>query len=274
MNAKDLSSQGTNITRRGFLQTTALASAALGTAPLTAWSSPASPAKTPSDTLSPVLLWYEQPAANWNEALPLGNGRLGAMVFGGKGRERLQLNEETIWTGEPDQEEHYHCTGPKALPEIRRLTFEGKWSEAQALFGKAMVDRWFAKYQPMCDLWLEFVGHENCRDYRRELSLHNAVAVTTYKVGDVAFRREFLISAVDQVLAGSITADCTGTVSFTASLAGVMDYGKTYSGGGGTISGDGAKGTVVGTIRVEASEPGELVLHGKVTDGEIIYQVR
>ena len=101
-------------------------------------------------------MWYQRLAADWNEAVPLGNGRLGAMVFGGTGRERLQLNEETIWTREPDQEKNYRCDGPKALQEIRRLTLEGRWSEAQALFGKAMVDRWRAKYQPMCDLWLEF----------------------------------------------------------------------------------------------------------------------
>ncbi|MCY3018539.1 MAG: glycoside hydrolase family 95 protein [Planctomycetota bacterium] len=128
-------------------------------------------------------LWYEQPAATWNEALPLGNGRIGAMVFGGTARERLQLNEETIWTGEPDKEEHYRCEGPKALPEIRRLTFEDKWSEAQALFGKAMVNKWWSKYQPMCDLWIESSGHDKAQDYRRELSLDTAVATTTYKMG-------------------------------------------------------------------------------------------
>ena len=101
---------------------------------------------------------------------------------------------------EPDKEEHYHCDGPRALPEIRRLTFADKWSEAQALFGKAMVDRWFSKYQPMCDLWLEFPGHEHGQDYRRDLSLDNAIATTTYQVGGVTFRREFFMRAVDLVL--------------------------------------------------------------------------
>lgn len=253
---------------------TVLAAAAFGTAPLAGWSSPAASTNEPAGASSPVRLWYAQPAANWNEALPLGNGRLGAMVFGGKSRDRLQLNEETIWTGEPDKEANYNCAGPKALPEIRRLVFEGKWSEAQALFGKAMVNRWFSKYQPMCDLWLEFPGHEDCRDYCRELSLGHAVAATTYKVGDIAFRREFLISAVDQVLAGSVTADRPGAISFTVRLAGVMDYGKEYSGGGGTITEDGSKGTVIGQIRTEADGPGGLVLHGKVESGVIAYQVR
>jgi alpha-L-fucosidase 2 len=268
------SSPSPNLTRRDFVRTAALATATIGSAPLANWSSMAATEDSGSGTSNSVRLWYAQPAANWNEALPLGNGRIGAMVFGGTGRERLQLNEETIWTGEPDKEANYHCDGPKSLPEIRRLTFEGKWSEAQALFGKAMVNRWFSKYQPMCDLWLEFPGHDGCRDYRRELSLDNAVAVTTYKVGDVVFRREFLISAVDQVLAGSITADRAGSVTFTTHLAGVRDYGKAYSGGGGTVSQDGAKGTVIGKIRIEAVAPGELVLHGKVESGIIVYQVR
>jgi alpha-L-fucosidase 2 len=263
-----------NLTRRDFVRTAALAAATMGSAPLADWSTMAAAGDVGGTASNPERLWYDRPAANWNEALPLGNGRLGAMVFGGAARERLQLNEETIWTGEPDKEENYHCDGPKALPEIRRLTFQDKWSEAQALFGKAMVDRWFSKYQPMCDLWLEFQGHEAARHYRRELALDTAIAATSYKVGEVAFRREFLISAVDQVLAGSITADRPASVSFTARLAGVIDYGKQYDGGGRTASPEGTEGTVIGEIRTEAGAPGEVVLHGKVEDGVIVYQVR
>ncbi len=256
------------------MRTASVATAAVGAGRLVTQASLSAAAAVPADASSPLRLWYDLPASNWNEALPLGNGRMGAMVFGGTGRERLQLNEETIWTGEPDKEAHYHCEGPKALPEIRRLTFEGKWSEAQELFGKSMVHRWFSKYQPMCDLWLAFPGHEACRDYRRDLTLDTAIAATSYRVGDVTFRREFFISAVDQVLVGSITADRPGSVSFTVSLAGVMDYGKAYNGGGGTVSEGAAKGEVVGRIRTEAGGLGELVLHGKVDPGAIAYQVR
>ena len=260
--------------RREFLRSTTLAAAALGAAPLANWSSLAASANIPADAASSLKLWYVQPAANWNEALPLGNGRLGAMVFGGTGRERLQLNEETIWTGQPDKEENYHCDGPKALPEIRRLVFEDKWNEAQALFGKVMPKGWYSKYQPMCDVWLDFPGHEIAQDYRRELRLNEAVAVTAYKIGSVTHQREFLISAPDQVLAGSISADRPGSVSFSASLAGVMDYGKNSVGGAGRLDEKEAKGTVIGQIRTEAGGPGELVLHGKVEDGAIAYQAR
>lgn len=222
-----------------------------------------------------LRLWYTQPAADWNEALPLGNGRIGAMVFGGPERERLQLNEETIWTGAPGKEDDYRCDGPQRLPEIRKLVFEDKWSEAQALFGEAMVqNRWFSKYQPMCDLWIEFPGHEKPSDYRRELSLETAVATVTYRIGDVTFRRETFISPVDQVLVVKLSADKPGAVSFTTHLAGVLDFGRAYTGGGGVSSPDSDKATVIGDIRTEAGQRGEVVLHGKVTSGVIAYQSR
>lgn len=262
------------ISRRHFLFTASLATTALG---LETQKGMGASVRGNSDrvgTPGKLCLWYDQPAANWNEALPLGNGRLGAMVFGGASRERLQLNEETIWNGEPDREDYYHCDGPKALPEIRRLTFEDQWSEAQELYQKTMPKRWWSKYQPMCDLWIETPGHESVQEYRRELSLDEAVATTTYKVSGVAYRREMLISAVDQTWVGSFTADRRGSISLTAYLAGVMDYGKGYNGGGVTIEGDITRGKVIGIIKTEAGAPGELVLHGKVNTGVITYQVR
>jgi hypothetical protein len=185
-----------SLTRRAFVRMTALASAAIGSVPLANWSGFTAPATSSADESRWTRLWYDKPAANWNEALPLGNGRLGAMVFGGTGRERLQLNEETIWTGEPDKEDYYHCDGPKALPEIRRLTFADKWSEAQDLFQKSMVERNWAKYQPMFDLWIETLGHETVQEYRRELSLDDAVATTTYKEIGRASCRERVYRAV------------------------------------------------------------------------------
>jgi alpha-L-fucosidase 2 len=122
-------------------------------------------------------LWYEQPAANWNEALPVGNGRLGAMVFGGFPRERLQLNEDTLWDGyafDPS-----NPSAMPALPEVRRLLFEGKNEEATRLAERTMMGRpsRIKSYQPLCDLWLEFPG--GSRDaYRRELDLDTGIATT------------------------------------------------------------------------------------------------
>ena len=114
-----------------------------------------------------MKLWYRQPANLWIEALPVGNGRLGAMVFSRVREERIQLNEETIWSGGAYVPELVG-DGAKALPEIRRLVFERKYREAQALFGRATVTRprRHQKYQSLGDLWLEFPDEINCLDLR------------------------------------------------------------------------------------------------------------
>ncbi len=169
-----------------------------------------------------TVLWYARPAAKWSEALPVGNGRLGAMVFGGIGSERLQLNEQTIWTGGP-----YDPTlpgGAKALPEIRRLVFAGKYFEAEALFAKTMMGKPDQmKYQPLGNLFLEFSGHTNATDYRRRLDLDTAIADVSYRVGEVTFQREVFASPVDQVIVVRLTADKPGTISFSAKLAGIRN---------------------------------------------------
>src|SRR5271157_1133123 len=116
---------------------------------------------------SKLELWYGQPAKEWTEALPVGNGRLGAMVMGGTEQERIQLNEETLWTGAPYDPDT--SGGPEALPEIRRLVFEGKYLQAHDLFGRRMMgyptDQ--MSYQPLGNLWLTFPGHASVADYRR-----------------------------------------------------------------------------------------------------------
>lgn len=164
-------------------------------------------------------LWYRQPAANWNESLPLGNGRLGAMVFGGLEKEQIQLNEDTLWTGAPKPPTSYDITGPEHLPEIRRLVYENKWSEAQELFGKSMrKDKWFARYQPMASLWLEFPGHGGASEYRRELDLGDACSRVRYRSEKAIFTREAFISPVDQVMVVRLTADRPGSIHCSAYL--------------------------------------------------------
>src|SRR5438552_3249866 len=114
-------------------------------------------AATPDETLR---LWYRQPAIQWTEALPIGNGRLGAMVFGGVEHERLQLNEDTIWAGE--KRDRNNPEGEHNLPEVRRLLFAGKPKEAEALAEKTMIaiPKRMPPYQPLGDLLLHFNGHE------------------------------------------------------------------------------------------------------------------
>src|ERR1044072_4958922 len=128
-----------------------------------------------------LVLWYDKPAAEWTEALPIGNGRLGAMIFGGTASEQLQLNEDTLYAGSP-----YDPNNPealKALPEARRLIFEGKYKEAHDLVGAKMMALPIKQmpYEPIGDLKLSFSDHDDVSNYRRQLDLDTAIATTTYE---------------------------------------------------------------------------------------------
>jgi len=166
-----------------------------------------------------MVLWYRQPATKWVEALPVGNGRLGAMVFGGTENERIQFNDDTLWAGQPH--DYTHEGAAKFLPKVRQLLFDGKQREAERLAGREMMSVPLRQvpYQPFGDLKLSFPGHAAATDYRRQLDLDQAVATTRYKVGGVTFQREVLASFPDQVIAVHITADKPGQVTFAASLS-------------------------------------------------------
>ena len=163
-------------------------------------------------------LWYDRPAEEWTEALPVGNGRLGAMIFGGVEKERLQLNEDTVWNGEPH--DYAHEGAVLHLPAIRRLLSEGKQKEAEdlALENFMSVPLHQKAYQPLGDLKLEFAGHTNATDYQRVLDLDTAVATVSYRVEDVTYTREVFVSAPDNVLIIRISADKSGCVSLVARM--------------------------------------------------------
>jgi alpha-L-fucosidase 2 len=166
----------------------------------------------------PLVLWYAKPAAVWTEAIPLGNGRLGAMVFGGVHEERLQLNEATLWAGGP-----YDPSNPDAaslLPEVRQLIFAGKYQEANRLVGQRMMARPLRQmpYQTLGELVLTFPAGDEARDYRRELDLDAAVTTTRYTAGGVTLTREVFASASASVIVMRITADRPGQISFRATL--------------------------------------------------------
>ncbi len=167
----------------------------------------------------PMVLWYRQPAANWNEALPVGNGRLGAMVFGGVGKERIQLNEESLWDGGPVDRDNPDAL--KVLPEVRRLLFAGKNEEATKLSAESMmgIPPRVRSYQSLGDLYLSFPESDAVSGYRRDLDLDTGVATTTYSAGGVAYTREVFTSAPDQVIAVRIKSGTSGAVSFEALLA-------------------------------------------------------
>ncbi len=164
------------------------------------------------------VLWYRRPAASWNEALPIGNGRLGAMVFGGVEKERIQLNEETLWDGCARD-----TTNPealKALPEVRRLLFAGKNKEATDLAGRTMMGnpQGVKSYQTLGDLHIELGRPGRIEGYRRELDLDSGISRVSYSAGGVKLEREAFTSAPDQVLVVRLSADRPGSVSARITL--------------------------------------------------------
>lgn len=161
-------------------------------------------------------LWYKQPAARWVEALPLGNGRLGAMVFGDPSKEEFQLNEATVWGGSP-----HNNTNPKAkeaLSRIRQLIFEGKNKEAQALCGPAICSQSAngMPYQTVGSLHLDFEAMENASNYYRDLDIAHAIATTQFTVDGVTYIRKAFTSFTDQLLIIKLTASQKGKISFSA----------------------------------------------------------
>lgn len=188
------------LSRRTVLEGAVAVAASLSSADIAGSSQPGPPA--------PKRLWYRKPATAWTEALPVGNGRVGAMVFGGAARETLQLNEDTLWTGGP-----YAPTNPQAhaaLPEVRRLIFEGKFAEAEALANARLMGtpKTQMAYQSVGDLLLTLDGAAaQPSDYARELDLDAALATTRFTLNGVRYRREVFASAVDQVIAVRMTGD-------------------------------------------------------------------
>ena len=222
-------------------------------------------ARGPADHAPASTIWFRKPATEWNQALPVGNGRLGAMIFGGTAEEHIQLNEETLWTGGPYNPVTKGASA--ALPEIRRLLFAGDVPRAHDLFGRTMMGVPYEqmKYQSLGDLWIAFPGHERATNYRRELGLDSGVARVSYDIDGVTFTREVFASAPDQVIVIRLSASRPGALTFSAQLHGVRNpahsnYGTDY-------------------FRMDALAPNELRLAGKNSDylgiaGRLTYEAR
>jgi alpha-L-fucosidase 2 len=163
-------------------------------------------------------LWYKQPAAAWTQALPVGNGRLAAMVFGDAAKEHIQLNEDTIWSGE--KRDRSNPAAPTAILEVRRLLQEGHPAQAQALADKTVISipRALPVYQTLGDLWLDFGQVGASSDYRRELNLDTGIASVQYTAGGVRYTREVFASAPRHVIVVRLTADKPGSISFRATM--------------------------------------------------------
>lgn len=167
-----------------------------------------------------LKLCYSNPAKTWTEALPLGNSRLGVMVFGGTDSEELQLNEETVWGGGPHRNDNPEAL--QALPQIRQLVFEGRYREAQDLVSRNFeTPRNGMPYQTIGSLMLHFPGHES---YYRDLDIEKAVATVRYKVDGVTYTREVFSSFTDDVVIVRLTADKPKNLSFAASFQSPLDH--------------------------------------------------
>ncbi|MGW4926425.1 glycoside hydrolase family 95 protein [Streptomyces parvulus] len=232
---------------------TALSAAPAQAAPQTA-DAAASAGRRGDHAANPMRLWYRAPAAEWLEALPVGNGRLGAMVFGGTDTERLQLNEDSLWAGGPN--DYARPDAVEHLAEIRRLVAEEKWNQAQRLIDAEFLGSPSeqAAYQVLGDLELTLAGQGEVSDYERELDLETAVARTSYTRGGVRHVREVFASAPDQVLVVRLSTDTPGAVGFSARFGSPQRSG-TSAVDAHTIALDGVSGDwygLPGSVRFRA----------------------
>ena len=218
---------------------------------------------THAQTAGELTLWYRQPAgARWENALPVGNGRLGAMVYGNVELENIQLNEESVWSGSPNRNDYPEMLA--ALPEARKLIFEGKQADAQKYLEQSvkLSKSSGQMFEPVGSLRLAFDGHDNYSNYRRELDISRGIATTTYTVGGVRYTRQVLASLPDRVIVVRLTASKPGSLSFSAFYTTPEKNAERKSNGGGelvisgtTMDHEGVKGMVryegIAKIRTE-----------------------
>lgn len=236
---------GTGVSRRNVLQGMTAAAAVMPAAGAAAAPTPPAPASR---------LWYRQPASEWTEALPVGNGRIGAMIFGGTAHERLQLNEDTLWTGGP-----YDPVNPAAraaLPEVRRLVAAGRYAEAEALADARLMGtpRTQMAYQSVGHLLLDLPAAEpgKITGYRRELDLDSAVSTVRFRLDGVGHRREIFASAPDDVLVVRLAADAPFDLD-VALASGQPEARSVAAGDMVTLTGrNAARAGVAGALRFAA----------------------
>lgn len=169
---------------------------------------------------SELKLWYRQPAGNkWENALPVGNGRQGAMVYGNVQQDIIQLNEHTVWSGGPNRNDNPLALD--SLQKLRVLIFAGRHKEAEALANKVIISKKShgQMFQPVGNLLLRFDEHENYTNYHRELDLERAVATTTYEVAGIRYKREVFASFTDRVIIVRLTGEKPASLSFTATMS-------------------------------------------------------
>ncbi|MFD0318659.1 glycosyl hydrolase family 95 catalytic domain-containing protein [Streptomyces flavalbus] len=254
------------VTRRRFLAAGAAAGAGIVPGGWTATARAGAATRPEVLAANDLALWYDEPAGtDWLRALPIGNGRLGAMVFGNVDTERLQLNEDTVWAGGPY--DSANTRGAANIAEIRRRVFADQWGAAQDLINQAMLGSPAGQlaYQPVGNLRLAFGSATGASEYHRTLDLTTATALTTYVLNGVRYQREVFASAPDQVIVVRLTADRANSLSFTATFDSPQRT-TVSSPDGTTIALDGISGTmegIAGQVRFLA------LAHATVTGGTV-----
>ena len=214
-----------------------------------------------------LKLWYSKPAKDWTEALPVGNSRLGAMVYGGTGREELQLNEETFWAGGPYDNNNTNAL--YVLPVVRNLIFQGKTREAQRLVDANFLARKDGmSYLTMGSLFLDFPGHEEATDFYRDLNIEDATATTRYKVDGVTYTRRVFASFTDSVIVVRLQADKAGALAFTVGYDAPLKHEVNVEGDLLTITcegkdQEGVKAALRAECRVKVVSDGQTITEGK-----------
>ncbi|HEX2933908.1 MAG TPA: glycoside hydrolase family 95 protein [Bacteroidales bacterium] len=199
-----------------------------------------------------LVLWYDKPAKQWVEALPVGNGRLGAMIYGDPVNEIIQLNENTVWAGSPNRNDNPDAK--EALPKVRQLIFEGKYKEAQDMVNEKFITKTShgMPYQTVGNLKLQFPGHENYSNFYRELDIEKAMASNRYTANGVNYTTSVFSSFPDQVIVARISADKKGSINFAAGMDRPTGKDK------------------VPTCKVKSNGKDELILTGTTSDHETV----
>lgn len=215
------------------------------------------------ETSNNLKLWYTKPAQKWTEALPIGNGRLGAMIFGGVESDRIQFNEETLWNGAPN--DYAHKGAYQYLDQIRQLLFDGKQKEAEDLAMKEFMSVPLKQktYQAFGDLNLHFPNQKTFTDYYRDLDLKNAVCRVSYKSNGTNFTREYLSSFPDQVIAIRLTADKAKALNFSLDMDALHESKTTFADGNTlTLKVQVKDGALRGVATIKVTSDGTLAAQG------------
>lgn len=199
-----------------------------------------------------LKLWYLQPAKVWEEALPLGNGRIGGMVFGKVKKERIQLNDNTLWSGEPGGGDIEN--GEWYLKQVRELIFKKEYDSATVLWKKHMQGPYSARYLPLADLWLDFDYDDSVGGvYNRELDISNAIHKVSYTVNDIQYTRTSFISYPDKVMAMHIVANKKNAINFHLSLSSKLEGKVTTNSNTIVITGKAPSFVANSNIRTQTS---------------------